>query len=197
MWPDSCHPLKPQPAADTKWENGTTSRHRLRRSNRGEPDAGRRERPAAGTLPTAADLEGTIRGGLAGTAMPAFNNLSDLEIKAVTEYVKSFSSRWRNPANYAPPLPAWFESAERAKSRAEKGRDLFFTACVACHGTDGSGRGASAKELEDSWGRPATPSDLRQPALRSGRTLEAVYRVLLTGIDDAPMPSFTDALTEE
>ena len=88
-------------------------------------------------------------------------------------------------------------SAERAKSRAKKGRDIFVTACGACHGTDGSGRGASAKDLEDSWGRPATPSDLRQPALRSGRTLEAVYRVLLTGIDGAPMPSFTDALTEE
>jgi mono/diheme cytochrome c family protein len=42
-----------------------------------------------------------------------------------------------------------------------------------------------------------TPSDLRQPSLRSGRTLETVYRVLLTGIEGTPMPSFAEALTEE
>ncbi len=77
------------------------------------------------------------------------------------------------------------------------GRDLFRTACAACHGTDGSGRGATAKDLEDSWGQPATPSDLRQAALRTGRTLEAVYRVLLTRIETTPIPSFTKAMTEE
>jgi cytochrome c oxidase cbb3-type subunit I/II len=37
--------------------------------------------------------------------------------------------------------------------------------------------------------RPAAP--------RSGRTLETVYRVLLTGIDGTPMPSFAETMTEE
>ena len=120
----------------------------------------------AGALPTDADLERTVRGGLAGTAMPVFNNLSDREVRSVTEYVKSFSSRWRHPTNYAPalvlpPLPAWFENQALLKSRAEMGRTLFNTACAACHGPDGSGREATAKDLEDSWGQPATPTDLR------------------------------------
>jgi len=156
----------------------------------------------AGALPTDADLERIVRGGLAGTAMPMFSNLSDREIKSVIEYVKSFSSRWRAPKNYAPalllpPLPSWFENEASFKSRAEKGRDLFRTACVACHGSDGSGRGTAANTLEDSWGQPVTPSDLRQPSLRSGRTLETVYRVLLTGIEGTPMPSFAEGFTEE
>ena len=76
----------------------------------------------SGALPTDADLERTIRGGIAGTAMPVFVNLSDREIKSVIEYVKSLSFRWRNPTNYAPalvlpPLPAWFEDATLAKAR--------------------------------------------------------------------------------
>ena len=155
-----------------------------------------------GALPTDADLERTIRGGLAGTAMPVFSNLSDREIHSVIEYVKSFSPRWRNPTNYAPalvlpPLPLWFENTAIVASRAEKGRAVFGSACAACHGADGSGRGATAMNLEDAWGQPATPTDLRQQTLRSGRSLEAIYRVLLTGIEGTPMPSFAEAMTEE
>ena len=156
----------------------------------------------AGALPTDADLERTVRGGLPGTAMPVFNNLSDREVRSVTEYVKSFSSRWRHATNYAPALvlparPAWFEQEALLKPHMKKGRALFGIACAACHGPDGSGRGATAQDLEDSWGQPATPTDLRLPVLRSGHTLEAVYRVLLTGIETTPMPSFAAAFTEE
>ena len=155
-----------------------------------------------GALPTDDDLERTIRGGLAGTAMPIFSNLTDRELKSVIEYVKSFSPRWRNPTNYAPalvlpPLPLWFNDKSLLSVRAEKGRTIFGMTCAACHGPDGSGRGATAANLEDAWGQPVTPTDLRQQTLRSGRTLEAVYRVLLTGIEGTPMPSFAEALTEE
>ncbi len=156
----------------------------------------------AGALPTDEDLERTVRGGLAGTAMPIFSNLSDREIHSVIEYVKSFSPRWRNPTNYAPvlvlpPLPLWFENTALVASRAEKGRAVFDSACAACHGADGSGHGATAANLEDAWGQLATPTDLRQQTLRSGRTLEAIYRVLRTGIEGTPMPSFAEAMTEE
>ncbi len=156
----------------------------------------------AGMLPADADLERTIRTGLAGTAMPVFKNLSDREIRSVIEYLKSFSPRWTDSNSYAPvirlpSLPAWIDDAATANARAEKGRLLFKAACATCHGTDGSGQPAAAKELEDSWGQPATPADLRRGTLRSGRNLDAVYRVLLTGIDGTPMPSFAGATTEE
>ena len=60
-----------------------------------------------GALPTDDDLERTIRGGLAGTAMPVFSNLSEREIKSVIEYVKSFSRRWHNPTPTASTEPKW------------------------------------------------------------------------------------------
>jgi mono/diheme cytochrome c family protein len=156
----------------------------------------------AGALPTDADLERTIRGGLAGTAMPMFTQLSPREVKSVIEYVKSFSSSWRNPTNYAPPIelpamPSWFDNAPMVKRKAEEGRRLFNASCVPCHGADGSGQGASAMELRDVWDQPVTVTDLRQPVLRSGRDLQAVYRVLITGIEGTPMPSFAEALTDQ
>lgn len=156
----------------------------------------------AGSLPTDADLENTVRGGVAGTAMPVFNNLSDREIKSVIEYVKGFSPRWSKPAHYAPalvlpPLPVWFGDSSLLKARAEKGRVLYDTACAVCHGSDGGGSGVAAKNLMDSWGQPTTPSDLRQTVLRNGPRLETIFRVLLTGIDGTPMPAFAETMTEE
>jgi cytochrome c oxidase cbb3-type subunit 2 len=49
----------------------------------------------------------------------------------------------------------------------------------------------------DSWGHPTPARDLRQPHIRSGRRLDDVYRVLVTGLDGTPMPSFADSTTEE
>jgi mono/diheme cytochrome c family protein len=155
-----------------------------------------------GKLPTDEDLERTIRDGLAGTAMPMFQNLTDREIQSVIEYVKSFSSRWRQATNYAPalrlpPLPEWFQDGSIVKKRAEKGRSLFATACAACHGPSGDGHGVATATLEDVWGERAVLSDLRQPALRSGGSLEAIYRVVWTGIEGAPMPAFAETLAED
>lgn len=155
-----------------------------------------------GYLPTNDDLEHTVRGGLAGTAMPVFGNLSDREIRSVVEYLKSFSPRWQNPTNYAPALvlpapPQWFDDPAVGGTHVQRGRALFQAACAACHGTDGSGLDAAAKDLEDVWGQPVTITDLRQSTLRNGRSLDAIFRVLLTGIEGTPMPSFADSLTEE
>lgn len=155
-----------------------------------------------GFLPTDADLTRTIRSGLPGTAMPIFNQLSDREVRTVVEYVKSFSSRWRSATNYAPPMvipnaPQWFNDPKTRSARAERARSTFQNNCAPCHGTDGSGKDATTRELQDSWGQPVTPTNLREPILRSGTGLEVIYRVLLNGIEGTPMPSFRDAFTDD
>ena len=58
-----------------------------------------------GFLPTNDDLIRTIRGGRANTSMPYFTQLSDREVRAVVEFIKSFSLKWRKPENYAAPVP--------------------------------------------------------------------------------------------
>ena len=155
----------------------------------------------SGSLPTDADLARTIRGGLFGTSMPIFQHLSERDVKAVIEYVKTFSRKWTVPENYAPPVPlpeppVWLMDAAERTKRARSGRTLFVANCVPCHGPAGRGDGPAAANLEDDWGQPAIPTDLTQQSIKSGPELRDLYRVLVTGLNGTPMPSFLETTTE-
>lgn len=155
-----------------------------------------------GFLPTTDDLIRTIRHGRANTSMPYFAQLSDREVRAVAEFIKFLSPKWRQPGNFAAPVklpepPAWLGAPAEATARAEKGRATFALACVSCHGERGDGQGQAIAELKDAWGDPARPADLRAPAFRNGRTAADVFRVLTLGIGGTPMASFAGTLTEE
>ena len=151
-----------------------------------------------GTLPTDDDLRRVIKGGLSGTAMGLFNQLSDDEVSSVIEYVKSFSRRWRKAENYGTPMklaaaPNWLAEPEHIG----KGKVLFATHCATCHGADADGKGAAAASLKDIWNLPAQPSDLRRPHLRCGDRPEDIFRVLATGLNGTPMLSFETTITAE
>ena len=155
----------------------------------------------SGSLPTDEDLMRTVREGIPDTAMPTFEKLPARDVQAVIEYVKTFSPKWRKAESYAAPVtipkrPDWFGSAKDLARHVANGRAFHATACASCHGEKGDGRG-SVTNLVDSWGHPTPARDLRQPHLRSGSRLEDVYRVLVTGLDGTPMPSFADSTTEE
>lgn len=155
-----------------------------------------------GKLPTDADLQRTIRGGLEGTAMGSFIALTDDEITAVAEYIKSFSRRWRHPENYAPPVeipaqPGWLKDEAALREHTKRGKIVFQAACAACHGEKGDGKGVGAVALQDDWGFPAIPADLRQPHRRTGSEAHDIFQVLMTGLNGTPMVSFAEALTPE
>jgi len=153
-----------------------------------------------GKLPTTDDLFRTVRGGRTNTAMGAFTHLTDEETRAVVEYIKFFSRKWRHEENYAPaielpPPPSWLEDdpSERARN-AEAGKQTFQSICSACHGPLGDGKGVAADFLRDDLGNPASPSDLRPLHLRCGDAPTDIYRVLTTGINGTPMVSFDQVL---
>ena len=155
----------------------------------------------AGKLPTDADLSRTIRGGLSDTAMPMFNHLTERQIAAVIEYVKSYSSKWRKEENHAAPLeipaePQWISDPKALSLAAAKGKALFQAACAPCHGEDGAGQG-TVTELNDDWGNPVPPPDLRKPYIRIGPTARDIHQILITGVNGTPMPSFLETTTEE
>ncbi len=155
-----------------------------------------------GFLPTTEDLIRTIRGGRANTSMPYFTQLSDREVRAVAEFIKFFSPKWRQPENFAAPVklpapPIWLTSAAETAARADRGRATFALACASCHGEQADGKGPAVAELKDAWGDPAQPADLRAVAFRNGRTPADLFRVLTLGIHGTPMPSFVGTLTEE
>jgi mono/diheme cytochrome c family protein len=183
---------------DGKGEMGLTVTPRLR--DFGAAVFKYRSTPA-GFLPTNDDLTRSVREGIPDTAMPTFEKLPARDVQAVIEYVKAFSARWRRPENYAasiaiPKRPNWFDDAEEFARRVEKGRGLHTTSCAPCHGARGDGRG-SVTNLADSWGNATPARDLRLPYLRSGHPLEDIYKVLVTGLDGTPMPSFAEGTTKE
>lgn len=147
----------------------------------------------SGSLPTDEDLQRTIRRGLPGSGMVAQEQLSDAEIREVIAYVKSFSPRWRTETR-SPPVVV-IEPTD-LNSLAGQGKALFKKAgCPECHGESGRGDGPSAKSLT-SAGRPARPANLAGP-LKAGNRPADIYRVLITGLDGTPMPSYRDALDEK
>jgi mono/diheme cytochrome c family protein len=94
-----------------------------------------------GNVPTDDDLVRSVRQGLYGTAMPAWDRiLSDAEISDVVAYLKGMSPQFATP-------PKVVVSADAAPSSPEsitRGRQVYNKLqCSKCHGTDGRGRAPS------------------------------------------------------
>ena len=152
-----------------------------------------------GNIPTDEDLTRAIRLGLHGTSMPAFTSayLSDAEVAAVVEHIKSFSDwfsdpEMQNPETITIPEPPPYD-AEAARTT---GRQVYEeTGCARCHGDLGRGDGPSAPTLKDDWGRHIKVADLTKPwTFRGGGTRKDIFRTMSTGFMGTPMPGFHNNL---
>jgi len=145
----------------------------------------------SGAPPRPEDLARTIRKGLPGSAMPAFEGLlSDAEIAQVVTFVQSLA------APEAPPEALSIPEIPPATPETIRDGHALYTLleCWRCHGTEGDGRGPSAKGLVDDTGRPIRATDFRHDPLKGGRRPTDLARAILTGLNGSPMPSYGDAL---
>ena len=148
----------------------------------------------SGSLPLDEDIFRTISRGVRTTSMLAQLHLSENERRAVTDYLKTFSPRFKTgKATEALAIPA----QSRFNSQlVALGRSNYEEAgCAACHGENGKGDGPSAKELKDDSGNPIAPTDLTLKPFKSGPEPEDVFRTVSTGLDGTPMPSYAGALS--
>jgi mono/diheme cytochrome c family protein len=152
----------------------------------------------SGALPLDEDLERTVREGLPGTEMPRWKDvLSEHDIKAVAQYVKSFSSYFEDPKSR--PLPKDIVQIPEERSFGPSaasiaaGRKIFVDQdCVKCHGKAGRGDGVEANKLEDDWKVPIRPADLTLRHFKNGKGDRDIFRVFTTGLNGTPMPAFDD-----
>lgn len=145
---------------------------------------------ASGQIPADSDLVRTIVQGIPATGMVPQNHLSDAEVQAVIAYVKSLSPRFAaNPSPKVlaipPPPPATPEAVARGATVYVKGE------CAECHGKEARGDGPSARDLS------VKPSDLTRRPLKSGPGPRDIVRVLMTGLDGTPMPSYHQILDDD
>ena len=148
----------------------------------------------SGSLSLESDLVRTITRGVRGTSMLAQLHLLQQEAEAVIQYLKSFSSRFKNekPA----PRIAIPSKPSGASSLISLGKSKYQEAgCAQCHGSDGRGDGPSAKDLKDDWGNPISPTDLTLKPFKSGSEPEDLYRTISTGLNGTPMPSYANVLS--
>ncbi len=153
---------------------------------------------ANGKLPTDDDLKHIIRVGMPYTSMPAWPQLSDVEIANLVYYVKSFSPEFAKPE--AQPEPLKLPGAPAMSNESiEKGKQVYTeNGCARCHGELGRADGPSAPTLVDDWSHPIRPADLTRPwTFRGGPRREDVFRAITTGLNGTPMPAFGEAFTEE
>ncbi len=123
-------------------------------------------------------------------------HLSEKERWAVTEYLKTFSERFKAEKTPEPvSIPA--QPSPNAELIAFGKRMYIDAGCNQCHDSDGKGDGTSAKELKDDRGEPISPTDLTLKPFKSGPNPEDLYRTISTGLNGTPMPSYADVLTPE
>src|SRR5439155_4127417 len=149
-----------------------------------------------GSVPVDEDLLRSVRQGLYGSAMPAWQKvLPDDDIRAVVGYLKTLSPRFAAEpptiVSASAPIVSSPESITRGSSVYEK------LQCGKCHGTDGRGTGASATAFEDDWGQPLAAADLTEPwTFHGGATSSEIYMRFRAGMSGTPMPSFKDTASD-
>ena len=146
-----------------------------------------------GSAPTDEDLVRSVRQGLYGTAMPAWDRiLPDADIAGVVQYVKSLSPQFAAQPPKAIALSAAMPSSPESVTRGQQVYEKL--QCGKCHGSDGRGTGAVATTFEDEWKQPLIAADLTQPwTFHGGSTARDIYLRFRTGMMGTPMPSFAEA----
>ena len=121
-------------------------------------------------------------------------HLSENERWAVTEYLKTFSNRFKTEKPLKPiAIPA---VPSPSRDLITLGKTMYTDAgCNQCHGAEGKGNAPSANELKDESENPIVPTDLTLKPFKSGPGPEDLYRTVSTGLNGTPMPSYADALT--
>src|SRR5262245_58416926 len=149
----------------------------------------------SGSVPSDEDLIQSVRQGLYGTAMPAWDRiLPDDDIRAVVAYIKTMSplfSQAPRAVVLKPATPSSADSVERGKAAYDK------LQCGKCHGSDGRGAGAVATTFVDDWNQPLRAADLTEPwTFHGGATARDVFMRFRVGMSGTPMPSFAEAATD-
>jgi mono/diheme cytochrome c family protein len=173
---------------------------------------------SAGQLPNDADFRRTIKAGLHGSAMLAWD-IPDPQLDDLIQYVKSFSPRWRTEQPGTPitlsPDP-WIEREQAAVDRGTRVYHGLAQCAVACHPAYVT-RAQIFGFTQELTGRPVTdfradlyapvpkpsdygvaivPTDFTFNPLRAGDTSADIVRTIAAGIGGTAMPTWKDVLPD-
>ena len=172
------------PRLDPKPRNFTRNEYKIRSTG-------------LGVLPTDEDLFRIITSGVEGSAMPFWSTLTVVERWQVIHYIKTFNEDFKRKET--PSVVSIGAEASSNSESAERGKKLFKDAkCFLCHGEDGRADGPITTTLKGKWDLPYKARNLTKSWLfKGGNSTEDIFRTVTTGINETPMGSYADYLTDE
>lgn len=127
-------------------------------------------------------IRATIRHGRVGRIMPAFPELSDAQVNAITAYIRSWSGV--NGPVY-PNTPVNGDPA--------RGKSIYEVYCSSCHAVDGSGEGLGTGVTYSRERKFATmPPAITNPGFLASASDQMIRRAIMLGRPGTAMQSFLD-----
>jgi hypothetical protein len=172
----------------------------------------------SGRLPTDEDLKRTIRNGLKGSAMPAWDRLPDRTLEALVAHIKTFSPKWRErqPATAIPLVEDPYRSEPDKSEAVARGELVYhgYATCWTCHpayvsdakineylqAVESPARLGFRPDLRHSVGKVNTegemihPPDFLRDFVRAGTSVDDLYRSVAAGITGTAMPTWVDSM---
>jgi mono/diheme cytochrome c family protein len=172
----------------------------------------------AGQLPRDEDFVRTIKHGLHGTAMLAWD-VPDAALDDLIQYVKAFAPRWRSEAPGDAVVPGPDPWTGRDDDGIERGKRVYHglaQCAVACHAAYVTKAeiyafakeltGADTREIrgdvylpipkDSDYGFKILPPDFTFNPLRGGDTLDDIYRAIASGVGGTAMPTWKGVLPD-
>ena len=127
-------------------------------------------------------IRATIRHGRVGRIMPAFPQLSDAQVNAVTAYIRS----WSGVAG--PVYPNTPVSGDPVR-----GKSIYEVYCSSCHAADGSGEGLGTGVTYSRERKFATmPPAISNPGFLASAPDQMIRQAIMLGRPGTAMQSFLD-----
>lgn len=124
----------------------------------------------------------TIRHGRPGRVMPAFKTLSDAQVRAIIDHLRSWAPEQVEQVEPTQLKPGY--------GKAERGKELFAKYCAHCHGANGEGGHGTGVTFSRPRDLPIMPPALNNPGFLAAADDAMIKRTLMEGREGTPMISF-------
>ena len=132
-------------------------------------------------------LEKTIRLGRPGRIMPAYQELSDAQVKSIIRYIRSWSDQ-----------AVMTFSTEKITGDVQKGEIYYKKKCSKCHADDGSGEGKGTGVTTSRERRfMIMPAAINNPGYLESVTDQEIRQIIIADRDDSEMPSMLNRLDDQ
>jgi cytochrome c oxidase cbb3-type subunit 3 len=129
----------------------------------------------------------TIRLGRPGRIMPAFQEMSDAQVKAIVSFLRT---RTHTKERVYDPSPL--------KGNATLGKALFEKNCVVCHAENGMGAGkGTGVTLSRERSFLVMPAAIANPGFQKAATDRMIKQIITVGRESSGMPAFGKRFSEK